>query len=269
MAPDGPLKWLPMFDAITDWDNLWLAYRKAARGKRRKRQRSGLRASGRRPADRAAARTAREDLPARRVLPLLHPRAEAAQDQRGAVPRPRGAPRAVQPDRAAVRGALHRPQLRQPRRQGHAPRARSPAGLGAALSLRAARGCRAAFSFAGSRASCAPRSRGRSATRTCSGWSTRSSPAAIGVLADEYDAGLLPRRRPARRLPAARPAHRQSDLAVLVERLPERLRLVRPARTGLRRPTCATWTTSRCSATASASCGLGSRPSSPAWRTSG
>ena len=47
-------------------------------------------------------------------------------------------------------------------------------------------------------------------------------------------ARLLSRRRPVRRPAAARATHRQSHLAVLVERVPQRLRLVRPARVGLR-----------------------------------
>ncbi len=78
-------------------------------------------------------------------------------------------------------------------------------------------------------------------------------------------AGVFPRRRPVRHPSPARSAHRQPDLAILVERVPERLRLVRQARVGLRQPTCAMWTTSPYSATTSASCGPGSAPSSDGW----
>ena len=53
---------------------------------------------------------------------------EAAQDQRRALPRPGGAPRPVQRDRAALRAAVHARQLRQPARQGHASRHRPAAG---------------------------------------------------------------------------------------------------------------------------------------------
>jgi hypothetical protein len=103
------------------------------------------------------------------------------------------------------------------------------------VSLRAARRCRAAFPVARPRSPARQAGARASTMRTCCGWPAVILDSGAGVLADEYTAGVLPRRRPARRLPPTRPADRQSDFAVLVERLSQRLRLVRAARTGLRR----------------------------------
>ena len=94
-----------MFEAVTAWDNLWLAYRKAARGKRR---RASAAAFEHQVADRLITLQddlRREGVSPGRVPPLLHSRAEAAQDQRRTLSRPRGASCAVQPHRARLRRA--------------------------------------------------------------------------------------------------------------------------------------------------------------------
>jgi len=192
----------------------------------------GIRVSGRRSAARSPGGTAERALPSRRLLPFLHSRAQATQDQRRTFSRPGGASRPVQPDQTPVRGPVHCSQLRQPQRQGYAPGAGSPPGSGTALPLCATHRCRPALPVARPPA-IAQQTRASDRGRRGAGAGGQHSRQRRRRARQRIHHGPLPGRRPARSLPPARIAHRQPDLPVLVQRLPGRLRLVRAARIGL------------------------------------
>jgi hypothetical protein len=132
-----------LYPQIYDLENLWLAWRRARRGGKRKWASVGrLRVRPGAEPVRPARGAARPDLPARPLPPFHHPRAESTAHLGRALSGSRGASCLDAGHLAHLRGAHDLRQLRLPCGQGHAPRHRPCAGMEPASPLRLAVRCR-------------------------------------------------------------------------------------------------------------------------------
>ena len=202
---------MPMVTQVTatyadlhTWDNLYAAYRKAAKGKRGRAAAAAFEYRLEDNLIQLAGRTGDGDLPARPLRQLHHPRTQAPPDQRRALSRSRRPPCPLPGHRTGLRAQLHPPLLRQPRRQGHPPGAGHLPALGQALSLRAPVRRAPVLSRPSTTASCSdiaqpphPGRRHPAPDRADPGQRRRRAERGVRD-------GLLSRRRPLCRQPAAR-----------------------------------------------------------------